>query len=1466
MTAPNPDGRRRPDLLEHATEIAPYYTGEWDPEADDAGAALLQLFAGLAEEVTERVDRVPEKHRVAFYDRLGFSRQPPQAARLPLAVTVADGVDENVTIPSGTQAIGGTPEQTFQVLSGDGFEATPAQLTAAYSVSPAANQIYEHDALPGTGRATLFRGDDGKQEHVLHIGHTGQLAVDGTEDPVDLMVTVKTGTPGTDLARRLDWEFYGERDGETDWHPIETPSAPGSDDGGSTGGSRPYEALVGEVVSTVARVVRRLEEELDQAMIETVVESATRAVRLIHDELGEEDVETALTALSDALEALAGGLAEGPAAETIQGKLAEAVEELADDLGTGPFATAIEEDLAPALQEMVAAYTDGPFEEAYRTELLPALRSFSESVTADGAHEPLVEALEALATRLRTGETTGEAVSAVSDLEVAGPETGGQGRAIRSDVPPDATLNTVLRALVSTLEALRAELVGSALGAVVEALVTVLEDLDAQLASGDLDEPLTALDDAVSALRDAVDVAAVDQALRRLVETLSAQLEELEDGPVGETVRDELVPAVEALVEKLRADADVTEVAEGLLAVWALLLTGPVGDRLRGDGADALERLADTLGDTPVAEESEPLRHGLVAIADALRSGRVQPAALQKLVRAYLEGVPGGAEDEGPVATRRLTLEIDGKVTEKTVNGIESRWLRCRLPADEWDSELFGIRIGGDSRTGEYSPPVGVGPVRTDEIPTEKILANETEVTLDDDGIFPLGQTPRQQNAFYIASEEAFTKAAVPIELSFENDPPTSVGFDIDPDLAWEYWDGEAWSKLPLETTESEVENLVTKTGTLTFKVPPDLEATSVAGHDGHWIRARLAEGAYGRFESREASTDETSSNNPDNQQQTETDSWVTEHEVQPPRLLGLSLGYSRSGQVKPAGHLVRLNNLSYDPDLVAAEQSRFQPFIGLPDSEQALYLGFDRPLDNGPINLLIDFVETQYETSFHPRVRWERLTAAGQWTAVQVRDGTEGLTERGVVGLSFAEPTRSSARFGTDRHWLRARVTGSPFEQESETAVSEESAGQGTDGLEPCDRRVRTRPPAGIPGRDHPTVSGLYRNVGWTHNVQTVEDELLGSSDGTQDQTVTVSRPPAMRVDLWVDELRVLSADQRQALEAADDEQVRAEPGPDGEPAAFWVRWTPVDSFLNSDGGDRHYTLDAASGEIRFGDGNRGRIPPRGRDNFRASYRTGGGAAGNVPADAIGKLKSAIPFVDAVTNPIPADGGADAESVAGVVDRAPKELRDRGRAVTEADVERVALDVSRQLARVRCLPAMDRWGEYAPGWVTLLIVPQSSADKPTPSVTLREQVRRGVSQRAAATLVGDPEQLVVRGPSYVTVSVEADLSTTGIGSLSRIEERAGKAVTDFLHPLTGGPSGDGWGFGDPPCHSDLYTLLEGLEGIDHVEELVLRFRGTDSTVNVRDGDTTPSMSADTLVHSGTHELRASPAIRTGGQ
>ena len=174
--------------------------------------------------------------------------------------------------------------------------------------------------------------------------------------------------------------------------------------------------------------------------------------------------------------------------------------------------------------------------------------------------------------------------------------------------------------------------------------------------------------------------------------------------------------------------------------------------------------------------------------------------------------------------------------------------------------------------------------------------------------------------------------------------------------------------------------------------------------------------------------------------------------------------------------------------------------------------------------------------------------------------------------------------------------------------------------------------------------------------------------------------------------------------------------------PAGLPISWTCVSDILDAKEFDRAFTLDAArfrtiqrnsdgslqvdydgdgGDTIRFG-GNGFGVDPADGTRFAVTYRVGAGAAGNVAAGAITRFDPArLPGVTAVTNPLPATGGADAEALDSIRRFAPQKFRaSQVRAVIPSDYQ----------AAAQSLPWVQKAGtafRWTGSWLTVFTTPE---------------------------------------------------------------------------------------------------------------------------------------------------------------
>jgi hypothetical protein len=396
------------------------------------------------------------------------------------------------------------------------------------------------------------------------------------------------------------------------------------------------------------------------------------------------------------------------------------------------------------------------------------------------------------------------------------------------------------------------------------------------------------------------------------------------------------------------------------------------------------------------------------------------------------------------------------------------------------------------------------------------------------------------------------------------------------------------------------------------------------------------------------------------------------------------------------------------------------------------------------------------------------------------------------------------------------------------------------------------------------PVFTGLYLNTAWAVQSETVRAEILGSSTGIADQQYTLTKFPVIAEEVWVDELATLTESERKTLAELTPDGVREEKDDAGNLTRFYIRWGAADDLAEAGAADRVYAIDRTFGQVQFGDGVHGTVPPIGKDNIIATYQATlqRGSRGNVAAGLINTLRSTIPFVDKVLNPAAAGGGSDTELVESAVVRGPRSIKHRGRAVTAEDFEQLAREASQAVARVKALPTFNDRGEYETNWVTVIIVPGTTDARPAPSPQLRYNVEQYLRERAASTATF-PKQVKVSGPAYVEVTVNADIYPASIDLAPQVEADAVAALETFLHPLTGGYTLSGWEFGRLPCLSDFYGLLEAVAGMDHIENLRMTLspvtpggaKAAEPRVVSEDRPLDVVVPVYTLVYSGEHKF-----------
>lgn len=234
----------------------------------------------------------------------------------------------------------------------------------------------------------------------------------------------------------------------------------------------------------------------------------------------------------------------------------------------------------------------------------------------------------------------------------------------------------------------------------------------------------------------------------------------------------------------------------------------------------------------------------------------------------------------------------------------------------------------------------------------------------------------------------------------------------------------------------------------------------------------------------------------------------------------------------------------------------------------------------------------------------------------------------------------------------------------------------------------------------------------------------------------------------------------------------------------------------------------------VRFGDGEWGRIPPEG-STFQVTYRLGNGRRSNVPADSLIHLENS-PSVVAVTNPLAATQGTDAESAAAVRQLAP----DAFRAITYRAVR--PEDYAEAAER---LPWVQRAGGvfyWTGSWLTAFVTPDPRGS----TVVTAEQQTELHRQLDRFRQAG--REAYSLAPRYANLDLEIHICVEPTAYPGDVEARVLAALLGVrgVRPRSGFFSPDQFTFGTPLHRSALEAVIQAVPGVRAVEQICIRRRG----------------------------------------
>ena len=701
------------------------------------------------------------------------------------------------------------------------------------------------------------------------------------------------------------------------------------------------------------------------------------------------------------------------------------------------------------------------------------------------------------------------------------------------------------------------------------------------------------------------------------------------------------------------------------------------------------------------------------------------------------------------------------------VNGNEGLWIRCILsdiPPDNNALYAKGIHLKTIFSGSGFAPDLCF-----------KNYESKYEILDMNTSFRMFSDNPLYNECFYICADDIFKNKNTKIEISYLfSETYTNENDNKNVSFVYEYWNGNDWIKLNSDNGFIDGTFDLVQSGTVSFIIREDISIVNVNNEEHIWIRVRLITKDFavgGEYV------------------KDEKDNWIWKFssKVQTPEISKIRIKYE-SLLLPPQKCYIHSNFTWKDIPAFTAGKTEQEIclfdinksklpslYIGfsnrLSAGESSIYFRIDETLNHSERNVFKDFNRDELIHTADSRMInlcWEYYNGK-KWSLLSVNDNTDSFHQSGFVDIVIPEDISLIEEFGQNLYWIRVTLLSGSFE-------------------------------------NRPFITDILLNSVYAKNERTHDNEILGSGTGAPGQTLFVAHKGTLKGSvLYVNEKSIPSANELELIKKdcgttpyyeKDDE--------------VWVRYTEVENFYSSNAFSRHYVIDYSCGKILFGDGMRGVNPPKGKFNIlMKSYHTGGGTIGNVAKNMLQGLLQSVPFISGCTNPFPAEGGADMESIDGLKGRAAGAFKSLQRAVTSEDFQWLACEASSNVGRAYCLKKRNAQNE-----VCTVIIPVRPAGvgydvKLLPSRELIRRVKEFLDERK---LVGTP--ICVQSPVYKEFSITLAITfKSDVLDEGKTKLRIEKLLRHNFDCLEG-DSGSGWEFGKEVTIGMIMKQLEKINEI----------------------------------------------------
>ena len=615
------------------------------------------------------------------------------------------------------------------------------------------------------------------------------------------------------------------------------------------------------------------------------------------------------------------------------------------------------------------------------------------------------------------------------------------------------------------------------------------------------------------------------------------------------------------------------------------------------------------------------------------------------------------------------------------------------------------------------------------------------------------------------------------------------IAYAIAEDISIEYFNGLGWKRLECE---QEYRSLFSETvegkTTLEFWCPKDWQPVQVGGYYGRMLRIQLhrSDNCY----------------------------------MQPaihryPIITQLTCAYSYEDHYKyPECVKILFGTTQKDITDKIVEKKRFVGFEQSNYPDTALYLGFDKIFETGPVSLWWRLADLEREKSGKMHVFYS--TPSG-FKEMKVVDATQNLTQTGTMRFLPPADIGMLELEGKKLCWLKITKDGC-----EESAV-------------------------------HTIIEDIHINAVEVNNIITYDPEEFYINEVQSGMKFQLHSEDILDAEVWVNERFELTDEMMHKMLEEQPDKVKATMNYRGEISEFYVKWEEQQNFNFSTAVDRHYILDRMNNQIIFGDGVHVKIPQCTRGvAFTVRVRCCNGSKGNVAAEMINSTESNLMYVDDIYNPLPAYGGCNMETVDQALARGANLISAGGRFVTEQDYINEIKNFSENINKSALVSGVDKNGIRKDQMLYVVLLMKDFRNGSASFYHMQSELKKHLLENCELTI--QPSELQIEEPVFVKLSVDAWVQIFNIEESFEVQNLLREALEEYLNPITD-KTHKGWKIGTLPRKSQILMRLNSLKGEAVIQHIAITATYADANgiheVDLEEIEVNPFM----VVCSGEHKI-----------